>query len=280
MNRLGIIAGGGELPLAVARDAMASGRDVFVAALIGSADRTIEQFPHAWVSPGEVGRIFSGFKEHGCQDILLVGQVSRPRFSDLKVDAKGALALPKVIAAARKGDDALLRALVDLVLSAGFRVVGVAEAAPGLLVPRGPLGRFSPNADHMADIRFAAKMVQQMGTLDIGQAAAVCDGLALAVEAAEGTDAMIARIGSLPENIRGTVAKRRGVLLKAPKPVQDGKTDLPVIGVKTVNNAASVGLAGIAVEAGRTLVINRPGVVDAADKAGLFVFGFSPDDLK
>ncbi len=280
MTALGIIAGGGELPLAVAEDAAAGGRAVFVAALAGSADRGVERFPHVWVSPGEVGRIFAAFREHGCEEILLAGQVARPRFADLKVDARGAMALPKVIAAARKGDDALLRTLVDLVSSGGFRVVGVAEAAPGLLAPRGPLGRVAPNADQMSDIRAAARVVERAGALDIGQAAAVCDNLTLAVEAAEGTDAMIARIGTLPENIRGTPAKRRGVLLKAPKPVQDGKTDLPVIGVKTVSNAAAVGLAGIAVEAGRTLVINRPGVIDAADRAGMFVFGFSSDDLK
>ena len=280
MTALGIIAGGGDLPLAVAESASAGGREVFVAALMGSADKAIERFPHAWVSMGEVGRTFAVLRDHGCADVLLAGQVGRPRFSDVKVDAKGALALPKVLAAARKGDDALLRALVDLVSSGGFRVVGVAEAAPGLLAPKGPLGRISPDDGQLADMRTAARVVQAMGALDVGQAAVVCDNLTLAVEAAEGTDAMIARVGTLPENIRGTPAKKRGVLVKARKPMQDGKTDLPVIGVKTVNNAAAAGLSGIAVEAGAALVINRVGIIEAADKAGLFVFGFSPDDLK
>jgi len=101
--------------------------------------------------------------------------------------------------------------------------------------------------------------------------------LVLAVEAAEGTDAMIARVASLPEAIRGTPSKRRGVLVKALKPAQDGKTDLPVIGVATVRNVAAAGLGGIAIEAGRSLVINRRGIIEAADAAGIFVTAFAPD---
>ena len=132
--------------------------------------------------------------------------------------------------------------------------------------------------DNLEDIALAVKVVRRLGALDIGQAAAVCDGLVLAVEAAEGTDAMIARVGSLPEAIRGTPAKRRGVLVKALKPAQDRKTDLPVIGVETVRNAASVGLAGVAIEAGRSLVMNRSGVIEAASAAGIFVVAFAPED--
>jgi DUF1009 family protein len=112
--------------------------------------------------------------------------------------------------------------------------------------------------------------------MDVGQAAIVCEGLALAVEAAEGTDAMIARIADLPEHLRGSERKRKGVLVKARKPTQDGKTDLPVIGRQTVANAARVGLAGIAVEAHAALIVNKRAVTEAADQAGLFLFGFEP----
>ena len=277
MSALGIIAGGGDLPLAVAESAIDAGRKVFIAALQGSTDTAVVRFPHSWVSLGEVGKIFKLFRTHDCSDVLLAGKVARPKFSEVKVDAKGALAAPKVIAAARKGDDALLRSLVDIISSAGFRVVGVAEAAPGLLASAGALGRLTPMPEQLADIVVAARVVRQMGAFDIGQAAVVCDNLILAVEAAEGTDAMIARVGTLPEHIRGTPAKRRGVLVKAPKPMQNGTTDLPVIGVQSVKNAAAVGLAGIAVEAGTALIINRGGVKEAADQVGLFVFGFSRD---
>jgi DUF1009 family protein len=128
----------------------------------------------------------------------------------------------------------------------------------------------------MADIALAAKVVKALGGLDVGQAAIVCDGLVLAVEAAEGTDAMIARIAELPENLRGVPGKPKGVLYKGRKPTQDGKTDLPVIGPETVRRAAAVSLGGIAVEAGAALIVRREKVVEDAERASLFVFGFHP----
>jgi DUF1009 family protein len=276
MTALGIIAGGGDLPIAVAESAQEAGRAVFVVALRGCADDVVARFPHEWAGIGEVGKTLKLLRAHECKDIILVGRVARPRFSDVKVDAKGLLLLPKVISAARQGDDALLRTLVSSFEAEGFRTVGVAEAAPGLIAREGVLGRVRPAGDIETDIALAVKVVRTLGALDIGQAAAVCDGLVLAVEAAEGTDAMIARAAALPEAIRGTPASRRGVLVKALKPAQDGKTDLPVIGVATVRNAAAAGLAGIAIEAGRSLVINRRGIIEAADAAGIFVTAFAP----
>ena len=274
MSTLGIIAGGGELPVAVAEAALAAGQEVFIVALRGSADEGISRFPHGWCGIGEVGRVFSLLRESRCDSVLLVGKVVRPKFSEVKVDARGMLLVPKIVSAARKGDDALLRMLVELFEGAGFNVVGVAEAAPDLVVGEGVLSRIKPAPEHEADIARANEVINRLGELDIGQAAVVCDNLVLAVEAAEGTDAMIARVSDLPENIRGTPAKRRGVLVKAPKPLQDGKTDLPVIGVQTVDKVAAAGLAGIAILAGGALIVNRPAVIDAADKAGLFVVGF------
>jgi hypothetical protein len=145
-----------------------------------------------------------------------------------------------------------------------------------LIVLDGPIGRIEPTSEQQTDIQTANDVVRRLGELDVGQAAIVCDGLVLAVEAAEGTDATVARVGALPENIRGTPAKRRGVLVKALKPRQDGKTDLPVIGVQTVRNVAAVGLAGIALQAGGALIVNRLAVAAAADEAGIFVVGFTP----
>jgi hypothetical protein len=274
MSALGIIAGGGELPLAIAESASRAGRPVYLAALLGSADPEIAHYPHDWVSVGEAGRMLNLLRQHGCGDVILAGRVSRPKWSDLKVDAKGVLKLPKVVAAAARGDDALLRSFVDILESEGFRAVGVAEAAPDLVAEIGVLGARHPSRDDEADIALGIKIARALGALDVGQAAVACRGLVLTVEAAEGTDAMIARVGTLPENIRGTAANRRGVLVKARKPIQDGRTDLPVIGRHTVAGAASVGLAGIAVEAGASLILNKPAVADAANQAGLFVLGF------
>lgn len=270
---LGILAGGGDLPLAIAESVRDSGRNVFVLALAGSAGAWVESHPHEWVSLGEVGKAMKALKSAGCREVLLAGKLPRPKFHEIKLDAKGVLVAPRIIAAARKGDDALLRSLVDLLGREGFATVSTAEAAPGLLAPEGTMGHIAPDADHLEDAAAAFKIVRTLGALDVGQAAVVCEGLALAVEAAEGTDAMIARVASLPENIRGTAEKRRGVLVKALKPVQDRKTDLPVIGVQTVRNAAAAGLAGIAVEAGGALIVNRRAVIEEADTLGLFLAG-------
>jgi DUF1009 family protein len=278
MSSLGIIAGGGALPLAVAQSAQDAGRKIFVVALRGAAEPRIGEFPHEWASLGEAGRMLRLLREHDCGDVLFAGRIARPRFSEIRVDAKAVLLLPRVVSAARKGDDALLRTLVDILDAEGFRSVGVAEAAPGLLAPEGVLGRVAPDAEHAADVALGVKVVRALGALDVGQSAVVCAGLVLAVEAAEGTDAMILRAAGLPQSIRGSVAHPRGVLVKALKPLQDGRTDLPVIGVQTIENACRAHLEGIAVEAGRALVVDRHAVIAAADAAGIFVFGFRPSD--
>lgn len=276
MTALGILAGGGELPVAIAECATQNGKSLFVAALKGIADEALARFPHEWVSLGETGRTLSLLKQRGCSEIVLAGKVSRPKWSDVKLDAKAVMTLPKVVAAARKGDDALLRSFVQILEGEGFRVVSVAEAAPALVARQGGYSRTAPSAGDMDDIRLGARVVKGLGQFDVGQAAAVCDGLVLAVEAAEGTDAMIARISTLPEHLRGTPGKRRGVLVKARKPTQDGRTDLPVIGKQTIENAAAAGLRGVAVEAGSALIVNRNAVAETADRLGLFVFGFVP----
>jgi DUF1009 family protein len=276
---LGIIAGGGDLPIAIAHAAKADGRDVFVLALAGMAEAAdVAPFPHAFASLGELGKAIRLLKEAGCSELTLAGKVARPEFSKLKLDARGALALPKVVAAALKGDDALLRSLVAIFEKEGMRVVGSTDAAHGLMAPLGALGKFSPASEHDADMRFAIRVVAAMGALDIGQAAIVCEGLVLAVEAAEGTDAMLARTANLPEALRGTPANRKGVMVKAPKPNQERRVDLPVVGVRTVELASAAGLAGIAVEARAALIVNRARVMETADRLGLFVYGFAAED--
>ena len=273
---LGIIAGGGDLPRAVAQSARAAGRDVFVVALRGSCGDWVAEFLHDKVSLGEPGRALRALSGAGVKDILLAGKVDRPNFSDLKLDAKGVMILPRVVAAARKGDDALLRALTDMFEREGFRAVSIADAAPGLVAQDGSLGRLTPNDDHRDDIAQAFAVVRALGALDVGQAAVVCEGLTLAVEAAEGTDAMIARVGTLREALRGTPEKKRGVLVKALKPTQDAKTDLPVIGIDTVRRCAAMGLAGIALEAGKSLILGKDDIAAEADRLGLFVIGVTP----
>ena len=277
MSGLGLIAGGGALPRAVAQAARAAGREVFVVPLLGSVTEDwVRDFPHEFLSPGEPGRIVKAMKTAGVAQVLLCGRVDRPKFSEMKLDAKGMLLLPRAIAAAKKGDDSLLRFIVGICEDEGFQAVSVAEAVPSLVADEGLLGRIAPDGENQADILRGFKIVHALGALDVGQAAVVCEGLALAVEAAEGTDMMLSRIGSLRESLRGTADKKRGVLVKALKPTQDRKTDLPVVGVQTVKNAHAAHLAGIALEAGAALILDKTAVAAEADRLGLFVIGIKP----
>src|SRR5690606_32998764 len=142
--------------------------------------------------------------------------------------------LPTAISAARKGDDALLRALLGEFEKEGFKIEGAHEVTGDLTLPRGPLGRCEPRPQDLADITRALEVARQIGRLDVGQGAVVCDGLVLAVEAQEGTDAMLRRVAELPETVRGVPGAPRGVLGKAPKPIQETRVDLPTIGVGTI----------------------------------------------
>lgn len=276
MRKLGLIAGGGSLPVEIATACERSGRPFFVVRLRGIAGPDLEPFPGADVGLAELGKCFRTLKRAGCQAVCLAGNVARPDFSALKPDLRGLAMLPSVIAAARKGDDALLRMLVAEFEKEGFAVEGAHEAIGDLALPPGPLGRHAPGPAHMADIERALLVAREIGRLDIGQGAVVCEGLVLAVEAQEGTDAMLRRVCDLPAQIRGAPGAARGVLAKAPKPIQETRVDLPTIGLNTIQRAAKAGLAGIAGEAGGMLVLDREAVIELADDLGLFIVGVEP----
>lgn len=276
MLKLGLIAGGGALPAEVADHCRRAGRDYFVIRLKGFADPALAEHPGADVGIGQLGKCFKLLRQEGCKAICFAGTVTRPDFATLVPDMRGMAALPSVISAARKGDDALLRAVVREFEKEGFKVEGAHEVEGGLTLPVGALGRHAPGPEHKADIDRALSVARAIGDLDVGQGAVVCDGLVLAVEAQEGTDAMLRRVADLPSAIRGSPEKPNGVLAKAPKPIQETRIDLPTIGLGTVQRAARAGLAGIAGEAGRLLVVDREQVIAMADELGLFIYGVEP----
>ncbi|MBI1338719.1 DUF1009 domain-containing protein [bacterium] len=279
-HTLGVIAGGGDLPHRVAASARASGRPVFVLGVTGfvSSD-LLAEFDAAEASIGEVGKQIKLLRDAGCVDVVFAGAVKRPDFSALKLDLHGARLLPSVISAAGKGDDALLRVLVQTFEREGFRVIGADEVMGGLLVESGVMGRIAPSKTDWVDIRKAAEVAAMIGAYDIGQGAVSCRGLVLAVEAQEGTDAMLQRCATLPAAIRGDAGARAGVLVKRPKPQQERRIDLPTIGEQTIELAALAGLAGVAVEASATIIVRREAVIAAADRLGVFIYGFEPDQL-
>ncbi|MFC7290496.1 LpxI family protein [Hirschia litorea] len=274
-SKLGIIAGSGNLPLALATHAANEGRDVFIVGIEGFAETSLlDKFKHSVISIGEVGRQISSLKQAGVEEVCFAGIVKRPDFKSLKLDSKGVLLLPKVIRAASQGDDALLRVLVSTLEKVGFKVVGADEVLGSLLAPKGALGKFSPSSKDIEDIDKAADIAAQIGKLDIGQGAVVCDGLVLAVEAQEGTDLMLQRCAELPDNLLGTVKHPKGVLVKRPKPGQERRIDLPTIGLKTLEGIKNANLAGIAVEAHAALILDKEQLIAYADTNNIWIYGF------
>ena len=278
MRKLGLIAGGGGLPLALAEHCRQTGRPYFVIRLKGFAEPPLEAHPGEGAGIAEIGRIVRLARGAGCEALCFAGIVRRPDFAALKPDVRGLTWLPGALMAARQGDDALLRFLMNGFEKEGFAIEGAHEVMGELTLPAGPLGAHAPRETDQDDIAKAIETARAVGALDIGQGAVVCDGLVLAVEAQEGTDAMLRRVGELPATLRGAPDRRRGVLAKVPKPIQEERVDLPTIGLSTIEGAAQTGLAGVVGIAGKMLVLDREAVTAAADAAGLFVVGVPGPD--
>ena len=272
-GKLGLIAGGGDLPAAVAARCDAEGRPVFLIRLAGFADPHLARWPGAEFGMAQIGAILKALKAEGCTTVCLAGIVNRPDFKTLKPDFKGATLLPGIVSAASKGDDALLRKILSVFEAEGFAVEGADDILGGEMLAAGALGTVSPTPEQLSDLKKALHVAEKSGELDIGQGAVVCDGLVLAVEAQEGTDAMLSRVAGLPADLHGSTGDRKGALGKAPKPIQDLRVDMPVIGPRTVEMAAAAGLAGIGGVAGRLILIDRTAIIAAADRLGLFVWG-------
>ena len=271
---LGILAGGGALPTRVAAAAAAAGRGVFIVGLDGFVDkRSLAPWPHEIIRMGAAGRILAALHAHGCQDLVLIGTVRRPSIFDLRPDQEGAKLIGRIGRAAFAGDDGLLAAVVKVLGDAGFQVVGAQDIMTEALGPVGTLTRVAPDAMAMADIQRGIDVARALGAVDVGQGCVVQQGLVLAVEAVEGTDAMIARCGSLARPGPG------GVLVKLVKPGQDRRADLPTIGPDTMRHAAAAGLRGVAFEAGGTILAEREAAIEAADQAGLFLLGLDQDTI-
>ncbi|MBV9994279.1 MAG: UDP-2,3-diacylglucosamine diphosphatase LpxI [Caulobacteraceae bacterium] len=273
MQKLGLVAGGGGLPISLANHCIAGGRPYFVLRLKGFADPELADYPGEEVGIAQLGRAMRLLREAKCESVCFAGAVARPDFTALRPDLRGLALIPALVRAGRHGDDALLRVLLDAFEKEGFRIEGAHEVMGELALPQGPLGRHVPAPEHQADVDKAMAVARTIGRLDIGQGAVVCRGLVLAVEAQEGTDAMLRRVSELPEAIRGAPERPAGVMAKAAKPGQELRVDLPIMGLGTLQRAARAGLAGLAGEAGRVLVLDRDAFIALADELGLFVVG-------
>ena len=273
---VGLIAGGGVMPFAVADSLSARGIHPVLFALRGACDpERVARFNHHWISVGQIGRAVKLFRAENCRDLVFIGTLVRPALSEIRLDWGTLRVLGRVWASFRGGDDHLLSGIGDILEQDGFRMVGIRDVAPDLLMPEGCLTRAVPDDHALADIARGRDVLDTLGRFDIGQAAVVIDGHVVGVEDIEGTDGLLARVARLRAEGRIRAATTRGVLVKAPKSGQDLRFDLPTMGPRTVEGAASARLAGIAIVAGHTVVADPQAMIEAADAAGLFVTGLA-----
>ena len=271
---VGLIAAGGVMPFAVADSLTARGIDPVVFALKGACDPLgVERFRHHWISVGQIGRAMKLFRSENCRDLVFIGTLVRPALSEIRLDWTTIRVLGRVWSAFRGGDDHLLSGIGRILEQDGFRMVGIKDVAPDLLMPEGCVTRTAPDQNATADIARGRDVLRALGPFDIGQATIVIDGHVLGVEDIEGTDGLLARVARLRGEGRIRAKTPCGVLVKAPKSGQDLRFDLPTIGPRTVERAIEAGLAGIAIVAGHTIVVEPQAMIAAADGAGLFVTG-------
>jgi DUF1009 family protein len=271
---LAIICGGGPLPFAVADAALGRGRNVILFALQGWADQaSVARYTHHWVTLGQFGLFRRLAREAGVREVVCIGTLLRPSIRGLRPDWVTFRLLPRIYGLFRGGDDHLLSGIGSIFAEHGFRIRGAHEIAPEILVPGGALGRCQPSERDRTDIARGFALIEAIGPFDIGQAVVVAENRVLAVEAAEGTDAMLERIDELRRRGRLRSAPGTGTLIKGPKPQQDRRLDLPSIGPQTVERVVKAGLAGVAVRSGEVIVVNAAAVAAAADRAGVFVVG-------
>jgi DUF1009 family protein len=269
---IALVCGAGSLPLAVADLLEKRGREAVLLPLLGVVrPEDYAGRPHAFIRIAQLGKLERALRASGCRELVLIGSLARPALWQIRFDWQSLKLLPRIIAAYRGGDDHLLRSVAKMLEQYGVTLRGAHEVAPEILVTEGALGERQPSASDREDIALGLDYLHTAGRFDIGQAVVVAGRHVLAVEAAEGTDGMLARVADMRAN--GRVRSRGGVLVKAPKPQQDRRMDLPSIGPTTVDGAARAGLSGIAVAAGETIMAEPSTLASAADRAGLFVVG-------
>jgi UDP-2,3-diacylglucosamine hydrolase len=275
-GRIGILAGGGRLPLTIAESVIERGGSVHIVAIEGEADASIARFPHTWVNWGQVGRMVSTFRKRA-DAMVIAGSVRRPDLWKLRPDWGFLFSLPQILEMMAGGDDSVLSRVVRFFEAKGIAVRGAHEVAPGLLVLGGPAGALSLDRQGLADAELGFAVRAALGALDAGQAVVTEGGKVLAIEGAEGTDAMLRRVAGLRGARAG--AAPSGVLAKGPKPGQELRVDMPAIGPRTVEGAAAAGLAGVGVEAGAVLLLDRAAAVAAADACSIAIEGLTSEHV-
>ena len=272
-KKLGMIAGGGMMPVEIIHHCIRTGREIFVVGIEPYAkEEELKEAPHIFAKIGEAGKMLKALAKNNAHEVVLAGGVKRPSFRELIPDWEGAKIMAR-LAIKKMSDDNMFRAVIDEIERHGFKVVGIEEVVPDMMFSEGVYGKMKPTAEDMDDIRRGIKVAKALGAVDVGQAAVVQEGMVLAVEAIEGTDMMLSRAATV---------KKKGkapVMVKVLKPGQDKRVDLPAIGLQTIEQLKKYGIKGIAVEAGGILLIEREAVIRMANEAGIFIIGMKIDEV-
>jgi len=271
---LAILAGTGHLPQELAQAAIAQGHKVVVVGFAGFAPDWAQQYSFIPATFEKPGAVFKALKSHGCVDLVMAGAMSRPHLNPLKFDRKMLGFAAKLLPALKRGDNDTLGLIKSLFEAEGFNVIGAHEVLTDLLCPTGCLTKTQPSKDDLADIARARDITAGLGALDVGQAAVVAQGLCLGLESIQGSDVLLSFVALACDNARPDPKGAKGVFVKAPKPSQDRALDLPTIGPDTLTAVQNAGLAGIGLEAGGVLIVDRDKTIALADDLGLFIYGF------
>jgi DUF1009 family protein len=270
---IAVLCAGGALPFAVIEAMRAAGRKVVIVAIDGIADQGLAHLGATWLSLGQLGKLFAFLRRESCAGVVLVGAMNRPTLRSMRIDAVGWTYLFDFLRNVRRGDDAMLRGMMGWFEAQGFPVFGVSDVAPQLLAPEGRLGRIDPPPEALEAAKRGFACLDTLSPFDVGQALVVQGERIVAIEGAEGTDALLERVAELRRQGRLPRFGRGGLLLKAAKLGQSLKADMPVIGPRTIERAANAGLGGVMIEAHRVLLLESVALVAAADAAGLFLLG-------
>ena len=267
-KKLGMIAGGGMMPVEIINHCNAIGREIFVIGIepFAKEEEELKDAPHIYAKIGEAGKMLKAFKNNNVYEIVLAGGIKRPSFKEMIPDWEGVKIVTK-LAVKRMSDDKLFRAVMDEIESRGFKVVGIEEVVPDMMFSEGIYGSVKPTADDLDDIKRGITVAKALGAVDVGQAVVVQEGMVLAVEAIEGTDMMLSRASMLRKEGKAPI------MVKVLKPGQDMRVDLPAMGLQTIEQLKKYGIKGMAVEAGGILLIEREAVIKMADKEGIFIIG-------
>ncbi len=269
---LAIVAGAGVLPRMLAEDCARAGRPYRVIKFEGIELDWLEGHPVIPAIFEKPGRLFKDLKRAGLTAVSFAGGMARPRISPLRFDLTAIRLAPQLFKALKGGDDAALRIVSEIFESEELRIVAAHELLESLLVPEGFFSKRRPSEADRTDAARAEEIVDAIGAVDVGQGAVVAQGICLGLESIQGTDAMLAHVAATAAPFRPDPEGAKGVLLKAPKPGQDWRTDLPAIGPETVRQAHKAGLGGVVIEAGGVLVLGREEVVAQADALDVFLW--------